>query len=76
MLQAFEPNAMLAMLLALVGVFALGLAGWAYGLWRRRRLQRRDDIHACARCGYDLSGVPRNPICPECGHVRERLPPA
>jgi len=36
---------------------------WARG----ERIRRRADSGACAKCGYDLTGL-RRPVCPECGH--------
>ncbi len=37
---------------------------------------RRHDIDVCGRCAFDLRGLPATTLrCPECGYVRERIPP-
>jgi hypothetical protein len=51
-------------------IISLPLVLAAYrSIWRRMR--RRNDGH-CARCGYNLTGLPE-PRCPECGTPFERV---
>lgn len=44
---------------------------WTPLWWRERVVRRRALVGHCARCGYDLQGLPA-PNCPECGGI----PPA
>lgn len=52
------------LLIALV----LGMILWAGAATRLRR-----DPGICGRCGYDLAGLPRGSVCPECGRADEEL---
>jgi class 3 adenylate cyclase len=49
-------------LIAVLVVLALGVVGWLW--WRRRGAQ--GEVGRCARCGYEVSGLPTF-TCPECG---------
>jgi hypothetical protein len=42
---------------------------WSIG-WLRRR--KRKDVGKCTGCGYDLSGLPVESACPECGKAPPR----
>ncbi|MCC6678069.1 MAG: hypothetical protein IT436_13090 [Phycisphaerales bacterium] len=43
-------------------VILVGLAVWVWWRWARRA-----EAGCCARCGYDLRGLRRGSVCPECG---------
>jgi hypothetical protein len=47
------------------------LAATGRSMWRRRALSRTPGT--CAKCGYDVRGLPIEHACPECGS-RERQP--
>jgi hypothetical protein len=38
---------------------------WTIALRRRNRIR-----HRCRKCGYDLRGLAKMNVCPECGEVR------
>lgn len=62
-LTAPNSGPFLSIVLA-IGVYVLasllrGVVGLKY--YRTRK------VGACSSCGYDLSGLPQNGICPECG---------
>jgi len=51
-----------AKLLIFIGAVALSLAGWVF---RRAARARKEPF--CIHCGYNLTGLPDNYRCPECG---------
>lgn len=67
-----QPRAGWATLAAVVGV----LIGAAFVL-RRLRSRRQNSADACPRCecGYDLTGLPRGGLCPECGKAADEGEP-
>lgn len=48
--------------MAIVGIIILGCYG-------RRRYYFRTSAPHCTYCGYDLTGLPDDHRCPECGEV-------
>ncbi|MGH7133599.1 MAG: hypothetical protein ACREJO_16840 [Phycisphaerales bacterium] len=48
--------------------FALAsLLGGGWLVWSGRRARRRAMTGVCVKCGYDLSGLGAESVCPECG---------
>ena len=41
--------------------------------WRQDAASRRCPRFHCFRCGYDLTGLPANGLCPECGSKMPRF---
>jgi predicted RNA-binding Zn-ribbon protein involved in translation (DUF1610 family) len=53
-----------AKLMVFVGAVSLSLAGWVV---RRAARARKEPF--CIHCGYNLTGLPDNYRCPECGRA-------
>lgn len=65
-------NQILASFCVLIGVF--GLLGWS--LRHRKRAIKEAlarDLRSCVFCRYDLSELPEDGTCPECGRPYTRL---
>jgi hypothetical protein len=74
----FLPAVALAMLMVLVPVSSIFIFGWklmviavalpaGYLIKASRTIIRNRAEPFCIHCGYDLSNLPDNYICPECG---------
>ncbi len=53
-----------------------GLPRWRVPKWvrdeRAKQERGRGNPFRCGSCGYDMSGLPQNVICPECGFRHSR----
>ncbi len=54
-------------------LFACAWAAPVFARFQIRRLRRRQRGH-CLRCGYNLSGLPADNACPECGSALQKVP--
>lgn len=57
------------LLILSIGVPAIWVAAWC--AMPRRCLPASDIAENCGQCGYDMNGLSRDAVCPECGDKRQ-----
>jgi hypothetical protein len=69
----YLPPPVVGIAMVFIPIWSLALltgvpTAWMFRTDRKRRRGEREGL--CAKCGYDLRGLPDGRACPECGAVR------